>query len=71
MDAERIGPEYSVLSWQGRRDFVERIHHYQGLRKYPKGAGAARESFGWYAVVDSSRVGRDDKIVDLFVRWRE
>jgi hypothetical protein len=37
---------------------------------YPNDATSASEGFGWYFVIDSSRVGREDEVVDIFVRWR-
>jgi len=42
----------------------------QRVMIYPNDAGLASERFGWYFVVDSSRVGKEDEIVDIFVRWR-
>lgn len=40
------------------------------IRLFPDDPEDASEGFGWYFVVDSSRVGREDEIVDIFVRWR-
>lgn len=28
------------------------------------------EGFGWYFVVDSDRIGREDEVVDIYIRWR-
>jgi len=42
----------------------------QRVMVYPNDAGLASERFGWYFVVDSSRVGKEEEIIDIFVRWR-
>ncbi|KAH8603181.1 hypothetical protein B0O99DRAFT_605371 [Bisporella sp. PMI_857] len=70
VETERIAPECSVLRWHARGGFVQPLRLGQRLRVYPKDAKMASESFGWYVVVDSSRLGREDEIVDIFVRWR-
>lgn len=40
------------------------------IRLFPADPEDASEGFGWYFVVDSSRVGREDEIIDIFVRWK-
>ena len=60
----------SILKWAGSAELIQPLHCGQRLRIYPNNAVSASEAFGWYFVVDSTRVGREDEIVDVFVRWR-
>ena len=60
----------SILKWAGSAELIQPLHCGQRLRIYPNDAVSASEAFGWYFVVDSTRVGREDEIVDVFVRWR-
>lgn len=43
----------------------------QRVKIHPYDAVKASERFGWYFVVDSSRIDHGDEIVDIFVRWRD
>ena len=42
----------------------------QKVRVWPNHACIAGAMFGWYLVVDSRLVGREDEVVDVWVRWR-
>jgi hypothetical protein len=66
----RITPECGVLKWEGPPEFMPPLEYGHRLRVYPNNAAKASESFGWYFVINSSIVGREDEIVDIFVRWR-
>jgi len=66
-----VTPECAVLKWNGPPEFVPQLQLGQRLRVYPNDAGQASERFGWYFVINSSLAGREDEIVDVFVRWRE
>jgi D-serine deaminase-like pyridoxal phosphate-dependent protein len=66
----RVAPECGVLVWDGPEDYVQPLRSGQRLRVYPNDATKASESFGWYVVIDSSRAGREDEVVDIFVRWK-
>jgi D-serine deaminase-like pyridoxal phosphate-dependent protein len=60
----------SILKWAGSEELMQPLHFGQRLRIHPNDATSASDAFGWYFVVDSSRVGREDEIIDVFVRWR-
>jgi D-serine deaminase-like pyridoxal phosphate-dependent protein len=66
----RVTPECSVLKWDGPPELVPQLQSGQRLRVYPNDAAKASQEFGWYFVINSSKVGREDEIVDIFVRWR-
>ena len=66
----RVAPECGILIWDGPADLIRPLHLGQRLRVYPNDATQVSESFGWYFVVDSTRVGREDEIIDIFVRWK-
>ncbi|KAH9903750.1 putative serine dehydratase domain-containing protein [Xylariomycetidae sp. FL2044] len=42
----------------------------QKVRLWPNHACITSSHFGWYVVVDSSREGKEDEVVDIFVRAR-
>ncbi len=66
----RISQEHGILTpdepWQLPIPFVTG----QKLRVWPNHACIAGAGFGWYFVVDSSRKGHEDEVVDIWVRWR-
>jgi D-serine ammonia-lyase len=66
----RVTPESGVLKWDGPLEFMPPLESGHRLRVYPNDAAKASERFGWYFVVNSSIAGREDEIVDIFVRWR-
>ncbi|KAN0099754.1 hypothetical protein V8E51_013529 [Hyaloscypha variabilis] len=68
--ASSVTPECAVLKWDGPLEFVPQLQLGQRLRVYPNDAGEASEMFGWYFVINSGLTGREDEIVDIFVRWR-
>jgi D-serine ammonia-lyase len=65
---QRAKKESAVLVCKG----VEEVGLKAGQRVkiYPYDSAGASERFGWYFVVDSSRIDHGDEIVDIFVRWR-
>jgi D-serine deaminase-like pyridoxal phosphate-dependent protein len=67
---DRVDAESGILSWKGVRELEQLLRVGQRLRLYPNDAASASEGFGWYFIIDSSRVGREDEVVDIFVRWR-
>lgn len=40
------------------------------IRLWPNHACIAGVGFGWYFIVDSSREGKEDEVVDVWPRWR-
>jgi D-serine ammonia-lyase len=65
----RVTPERAVLNWDGPPEMMPQLQFGQRLRLYPNDAAKASQEFGWYFVINSSTVGREDEIVDIFVRW--
>lgn len=67
----RISQEHGILTKdpQAHRSPV-RLHVGQKVRIWPNHACVAGAGFPWYVVVDSSRVGKEDEIVDIWVRCR-
>jgi D-serine deaminase-like pyridoxal phosphate-dependent protein len=68
-DVRKVNQESAVLSWH-HNEVPPELDCGQRILIHPVDAASASESFGWYVVVDSSRVGREEEIVDVFVRWR-
>jgi D-serine deaminase-like pyridoxal phosphate-dependent protein len=66
----RVTPECGVLHWDGPPELKPPLEAGYRLRVCPNDATKASESFGWYFVINSTIVGREDEIVDIFVRWR-
>ena len=79
-----VGPlqhEYQGVVRQAHREssVVETFRNHgathlqcgQRVKIRPFNAANASQSFGWYFVVDSSRTGYGDEIIDIFVRWRD
>lgn len=60
----------SILEWTGSAELIQPVGCGQRLRIHPNDSASASEAFGWYYVVDSTRIGREDEVVDIFVRWR-
>ncbi|KAE9364668.1 hypothetical protein N431DRAFT_489194 [Stipitochalara longipes BDJ] len=68
--ASSVTPECAVLKWDGPPESVPQLQLGQRLRVYPNNASETSEKFEWYFVINSSLAGREDEIVDIFVRWR-
>ncbi|KUJ17691.1 uncharacterized protein LY89DRAFT_645282 [Mollisia scopiformis] len=69
-EISRCRGDSAVLVWIGENEPSADSLVGQRLRIYPYDASRAGDRFAWYYVVDSSRLGREDEIVDIFVRWR-
>ncbi|KAF8852545.1 hypothetical protein BDZ45DRAFT_678285 [Acephala macrosclerotiorum] len=67
---DRCHDDSAVLVWRDENSEPHSLACGQRVRIYPNDAKHAGEMFGWYYVVDSSRDGKEDEIVDVFVRWR-
>ena len=67
---QRADGESAVLAYGGDDPPVA-LQCGQRVRIHPYNAAKASERFGWYFVVDSSRIDHGDEIVDIFVRWRD
>ncbi|KAI5865907.1 putative serine dehydratase domain-containing protein [Durotheca rogersii] len=66
----RLSQEHGILRWQGRRADAVPLRVGQRVRIWPNHACIAGAAFPYYLVVDSRRgAGREDEIVDVWVRW--
>lgn len=64
----RISQEHGILSNPGKNDSELSIG--QKVRVWPNHACIAGAGYGWYLIVDESREGKEDEIIDVWVRWR-
>ncbi|KAM3086077.1 hypothetical protein ACMFMF_000031 [Clarireedia jacksonii] len=64
----RISQEHGILTNPGKNDSELTIG--QKVRIWPNHACITGAGYGWYLVVDESREGKEDEIVDIWVRWR-
>jgi D-serine deaminase-like pyridoxal phosphate-dependent protein len=65
----RISQEHGVLVWSGEGE-PEPLEVGQKVRIWPNHACIAGAGFGWYLVVDGTREGKEDEIIDVWLRWR-
>lgn len=65
----KVSQEHGILRWTGERSQMEEVKFGQRLRIWPNHACIAGAGFGYYLVVDSRKEGREDEIVDVWVRW--
>jgi D-serine ammonia-lyase len=65
----RISQEHGILVWSGE-SHPEELSVGQKVRVWPNHACVAGAGFGWYLIVDETRVGREDEIIDVWPRWR-
>lgn len=65
----KVSQEHGILRWMGDRKNMEPLWIGQKLRIWPNHACIAGAGFEYYLVVDSRRAGREDEIVDVWVRW--
>ncbi|PMD29862.1 hypothetical protein L207DRAFT_615429 [Hyaloscypha variabilis F] len=65
----RISQEHGILVWSGE-GAPEELSVGQKVRVWPNHACVAGAGFGWYLIVDGTRVGREDEIIDVWPRWR-
>ncbi len=73
----RLSQEHGILIWsEGEAvdgiDVVdsEKLDIGQKVRVWPNHACIAGAGFGWYLIVDGSREGSEDEIIDVWPRWR-
>lgn len=71
----RISQEHGILTWLGEGGEDEesaevKLEIGQKVRVWPNHACIAGAGFGWYLVVDETREGKEDEIVDVWPRWR-
>lgn len=64
----RISQEHGILTWEGPEEQMNPLTIGDKLLIWPNHACVAGAGFGFYIIVDSEQ--GDDKIVDVWVRWR-
>lgn len=67
----RLDPESAILTERGDVAHVQPLNCGDLVRLYPYDAASVGTRFGWYLVVDSSREGKEDEIIDVYVRARK
>lgn len=65
----RINQEHGILVWSGEGE-PEELRVGQKVRVWPNHACVAGAGFGWYLIVDETREGKEDEIIDVWPRWR-
>lgn len=66
----KISQEHGILAWGGKPDEADLLEIGQMIRIWPNHACIAGSGFGWYLVVDPSKEGMEDEIIDVWPRWR-
>jgi hypothetical protein len=70
LGVRRAKRDSAVLVSSGPVDAVEPLKIGQRVLIFPNNGGGGDNELNWYFVVDSSRLGREDEIIDIYVRWR-
>lgn len=66
----RISQEHGVLAWRPVSGVPEtRLDVGQRVRIWPNHSCITGAGHPWYLVVDSRNAGREDEVVDVWVRW--
>ncbi|KAI1175565.1 putative serine dehydratase domain-containing protein [Nemania sp. FL0916] len=65
----RIAQEHGVLAWRGPREDETPLPVGQRVRIWPNHSCITGAGHPWYLVVDSRNAGREDEVVDVWVRW--
>jgi D-serine deaminase-like pyridoxal phosphate-dependent protein len=65
----RISQEHGILTWSGDRE-PSPLAIGQKIRVFPNHACVAGACFDWYLVFDSESPGNEDRIIDVWPRWR-
>ncbi|ETS02548.1 hypothetical protein M419DRAFT_78553 [Trichoderma reesei RUT C-30] len=72
----RFAQEHGILTWAGGKRRTElgpqgdRLQAGQRVRLWPNHACITSSHFGWYFVVDEDLEGREDEVVDVWVKAR-
>ncbi len=66
----RISQEHGILVWNGAGIEPEKLEVGQKVRVWPNHACIAGAGYGWYLIVDETREGMEDEIIDVWPRWR-
>ncbi|KAF7871687.1 hypothetical protein EAF04_003794 [Stromatinia cepivora] len=60
--------KHGILTNPGKNDSELSIG--QKVRVWPNHACIAGAGYGWYLIVDETRKGKENEIIDVWVRWR-
>lgn len=68
----RFAQEHGIVTWRETKGVArpDDMSVGQKVRLWPNHSCITGSHFGWYFVVDSSRVGREDEVVDVYLRTR-
>ncbi|TLS28142.1 hypothetical protein PpBr36_00054 [Pyricularia pennisetigena] len=69
----RFAQEHGILTWRGKSGEGVHLDEFavgQKIRLWPNHACITSSHFGWYFVVDSDRVGKEDEVVDIYIKTR-
>ncbi|RDL33287.1 uncharacterized protein BP5553_08726 [Venustampulla echinocandica] len=66
----KISQEHGILGWGGKPDEADLFEIGQKVKIWPNHACISGAGFDWYLVVDGSRKGKEDEIIDVWPRWR-
>jgi D-serine deaminase-like pyridoxal phosphate-dependent protein len=67
----RISQEHGILTWSGGDGVKpEVLEPGTKVRVWPNHACIAGAGYGWYLIVDETREGKEDEIIDVWPRWR-
>ena len=69
----RVSQEHGILVWRGGDGLAvepEVLEVGMKVRVWPNHACIAGAGFGWYLIVDETRIGKEDEIIDVWPRWR-
>ena len=66
----RISQEHGILVWHGAPEAKVPLAVGDRVRVWPNHSCIAGSGFDYYLVVDGRRTGKEDEVVDVWVRWR-
>ncbi|KAI1455825.1 putative serine dehydratase domain-containing protein [Annulohypoxylon moriforme] len=64
-----LSQEHGILRWAGRAEDEVPLRVGQRVRVWPNHSCITGAAHAYYLVVDSRNAGREDEIVDVWVRW--
>lgn len=68
-EVAKLSQEHGVLRWVGRKEDEVPLKVGQKVRIWPNHSCITGAAHAYYLVIDSRNRGREDEIVDVWVRW--
>ncbi|OTA82138.1 hypothetical protein M434DRAFT_84978 [Hypoxylon sp. CO27-5] len=68
-EVAKLSQEHGVLRWVGRKEDEVPLKVGQKVRIWPNHSCITGAAHAYYLVVDTRNKGREDEIVDVWVRW--